>query len=150
MRADGDCGTASLDDAVPAALSYGTKLSAPSVYAVTVVGPEPARAFEQCAAALDNVAVIPAGADGRPLTDLTDPAAQEAFVINCVGATAPENLVPELVGPTEQQATNPPGADTNIRIVGRDGTYSVGLRDYDRQRLNLILVDGKVIWAAHG
>lgn len=107
MCADSDCGTASLDDAVPAALSYGTKLSAPSVYAVTVVGPEPARAFEQCAAALENVAVIPVGADGRPLTDLTDPAAQEAFVNNCVGATAPEDLVPELVQRHRPVAADP-------------------------------------------
>lgn len=73
--------------------------------------------------------------------------AQQAFVDSCVG---PENapLEPQYVGMSEAEA-NPPNSyrPYPTRVVGRDGKCLGRTKDLQGNRVNLIVEDGKVIWA---
>ena len=70
----------------------------------------------------------------------------DAFVDSCVGP-GPAELAPELTGLTEDEFSNPPGADTNRRVIGRDGRCLDRPEDQTGTRVDAVVEDGRVVWA---
>ena len=75
----------------------------------------------------------------------------DAFIDRCVGAESPAPA-PEYVGLTEDQATRaklPESAGTvsEVRVVGRDGTCLGRSRDFQGDRINVLVAAGEVVWA---
>ena len=70
------------------------------------------------------------------------------FISRCVGSEQAADA-PEYVGLTEDQAnrTKQPDTVNAVRVVGQDGACLGRTRDLRRDRVNLIITDGEVVWA---
>lgn len=106
--------------------------------------------------AADVLAECLAAAPGARVEEAVGSAAEgaglEVFIQRCVGAAENAVLTPALVGLPEDEATRESsrvlaeGAAT-VRVIGRDGTCLGRTRDLRSDRVNLLIADGKVVWA---
>jgi DNA-directed RNA polymerase specialized sigma24 family protein len=130
--------------ALPGVTGSSVQESYPATYEMLAAG-EAARTLADCLAAVPGAEVKESGDSPAEGTGL------DAFINRCVGAENP-TPAPGYVGLTEEQATGteqPEPADTVsvVRVVGRDGTCLGRTRDLRRDRVNLLVADGKVVWA---
>jgi hypothetical protein len=144
--ADADAYTAGVEKclALPGVTGSSVQESYPATYEMRASG-EAARSLAGCLA----------GAPGAEVEESGDSPAEgaglHAFINRCVGAENPTSA-PGYVGLTEEQAMRPKqpeSADTVsvVRVVGRDGICLGRTRDLRRDRVNLLVADGKVVWA---
>lgn len=111
-------------------------------FGVVVTGREMMEAFRSCIDAVSNVKMYEVLVDRRS-------AADKAFIDRCVGLTK-EPVAAEVIGLTEHQVELFLGSDTDRRVIARDGKCLGHTRDLRPERVNLLVQDGKVIWATRG
>lgn len=75
------------------------------------------------------------------------PARTAAFLERCAGDGQPD-LAPQFLGLTEDGLRARLGDDAGWRLVGRDGECLVRADDLRPERVNVLVEDGRVVWAA--
>lgn len=85
---------------------------------------------------------------GSPGASNPTPTTPTADELPC-GAPAADELLDEYEGLTENEAAALAGAQVlTVRVVGRDGECFAVTDDLRRDRVNLYLEEGVVVWAA--
>ena len=69
-----------------------------------------------------------------------------AFIERCV-AGEQLDLAPELLGLTEDDLQSVLEDGTDLRVIGRDGDCLAQRRDLRPERVNVLVEDGRVVWA---
>jgi hypothetical protein len=150
VRYDGTAAVAAYDAGIkqcmrlPGVTGNSTGEMYPGDYKLAAAG-DSADALDRC---LD---AVPAATVDRAEGGPGEGAGLAAFIARCVGAEQPA-LTPEYVGLTEDEARRVVPRDLaepirEFRVVGRDGDCLGRTRDLRSDRVNFLIVDGKILWA---
>lgn len=120
-----------------------TLTSLPPLYSGQVSGTGNADEFRKCATAAASGAAVNVSPLETPLT-----AAQRAFIEECLSGDSETALAaPGFVGLSEAEVRATAGDAAPQRVVARDGRCLSRDGDLRVNRVNLVVEDGKVIWA---
>ena len=130
--------------ALPGVTGSSVQESFPATYELSALGPA-ADTLARCLGDITAARVVERG------VSVAQGAGLEAFIKECVGAETARSA-DEYHGLTEGEATRtkrPESADTitTSRVVGRDGECLFRTADFRSDRVNLLIADGKVVWA---
>lgn len=114
-------------------------VAAPAIFRVTASGSEAIETFDACMKDAPGYAAVPI-ADG-----------EASFIEQCTGDQK-QYVVPGYIGMTEQDALAAPPKNARVpvrsaRVTARDGDCSLVTADLRPDRADLIVQNGKVIWA---
>jgi hypothetical protein len=120
----------------------GERYEAPPQRLATIEGRPEASAFADCMGGVAGVTSVRVDQD-RPA-----PEPSEAFIARCLGGDLPAPVAQEYVDLDEREAVEKAQASEHrLRVIGVEGACLDRTSDYDPNRVNLILREGRVVQA---